>query len=67
LHKVRSEKKSKEAELTSLQEYVANLHKECDWILENFIARKEARASEIDQMIKAKIVLASADETTPEE
>merc|ERR1719316_2300869 len=31
-----------------------DLHGECDWLLENYAARKEARANEIDALGKAK-------------
>merc|ERR1719331_2634215 len=42
-------------------EYIANLHAECDWLLENFEARKAARKGEIEAMAKAKDVLNGAD------
>jgi len=42
-------------------EYIANLHKECDWLLENYETRKTARTSEAEAMEKAKQVLSGAD------
>jgi len=48
-------------ELQATKQYLADLHKECDWLLGNFETRKEARASEIDAMGKAKAVLNGAD------
>merc|ERR1719261_518894 len=48
-------------ELSAVMDYLASLHKECDWLLANFDKRKEARASEIDAMGKAKAVLNGAD------
>jgi len=48
-------------ELGAVMDYLASLHKECDWLLANFDKRKEARASEIDAMGKAKAVLNGAD------
>merc|ERR1719316_2285500 len=45
----------------ALKEYVANLHKECDFLLQNFDARKTARTNEIEAIKKAKAVLAGAD------
>merc|ERR1719231_679358 len=41
--------------------YIMNLHGECDWLIENFDARKEARTTEIDGLKKAKAVLSGAD------
>merc|ERR1719352_1468216 len=41
--------------------YIMNLHAECDWLIENFDARKEARNTEIDGLKKAKAVLSGAD------
>jgi hypothetical protein len=42
-------------------EYEAGLHAECDWLLQYFDVRKEARAGEVDSLIKAKAVLSGAD------
>jgi hypothetical protein len=54
-------KKTKTDELMALEEYIANLHGDCDFLVENFDIRKEARASEIDALTKAKAVLSGAD------
>merc|ERR1719352_2160504 len=48
-------------ELLATVEYMSSLHKECDWLLKNFDVRKEARASEVDALGKAKAVLSGAD------
>merc|ERR1719199_2063852 len=48
-------------ELMATLEYKSSLHKECDWLLKNFDVRKEARASEVDALGKAKAVLSGAD------
>merc|ERR1719311_1098520 len=48
-------------ELAATLEYIASLHAECDWLLKFFDQRKEARASEIDALGKAKAVLSGAD------
>jgi chromosome segregation ATPase len=37
------------------------IHKDCDWLLANYDARKEARADEVDALGKAKAVLSGAD------
>jgi len=49
------------AELMSTMKYIASLHMECDWLMKYFEVRKEARASEIDALGKAKAVLSGAD------
>merc|ERR1719235_922908 len=48
-------------ELKAVLDYIASLHAECDFLLEYYDKRKEARASEIDAMGKAKDVLSGAD------
>merc|ERR1719174_1504663 len=42
-------------------EYIKDLHLECDWLVENYGVRKEARAGEVDALKKAKAVLSGAD------
>merc|ERR1719471_298386 len=48
-------------ELMATAKYIASLHGECDWLLQFFDARKEARTGEIDSLKKAKAVLSGAD------
>jgi chromosome segregation ATPase len=48
-------------ELMGTLEYIAGLHKECDWLLKNFDVRKAAREGEVDALGKAKAVLSGAD------
>jgi len=47
--------------LKATMDYIQTLHTECDFLLEFYTVRKEARASEIDAMGKAKAVLNGAD------
>jgi len=54
-------KKVEEAELMATKEYISELHADCDWLLENYQTRKEARANEIDALKKAVAVLQGAD------
>merc|ERR1719191_957010 len=61
LHKLSTEQKSRSTELMDAKKYLAELHEDCDWLLENYETRKEARANEIDAMKKAKAVLSGAD------
>merc|ERR1719499_2339872 len=48
-------------ELESTMETIKALHSECDWLLQYFDARKEARASEVESLKSAKAVLRGAD------
>merc|ERR1719272_765904 len=47
--------------LKATNDYIQSLHAECDFLLEYYQQRKEARASEIDAMGKAKAVVNGAD------
>merc|ERR1719436_1897552 len=51
------------AELAATLEYIGSLHTECDWLLQYFQVRKDARASEVDALTNAKAVLSGADFT----
>merc|ERR1719310_60360 len=48
-------------EAMATHEYLASVHQDCDWLLNNFDTRKAARAGEIDALTKAKAVLNGAD------
>lgn len=61
LESLKTDKASSTKELMATGEYMTSLHKECDWLLQNFEARKQARASEMDALKNAKAVLAGAD------
>merc|ERR1719324_776742 len=47
--------------LMATLEYIQSLHAECDWLLQYFEVRKEARTGEIDSLTTAKAVLSGAD------
>eukprot|EP00812_Abedinium_dasypus_P000014 NODE_1001_length_1273_cov_258.847291.p1 GENE.NODE_1001_length_1273_cov_258.847291~~NODE_1001_length_1273_cov_258.847291.p1 ORF type:complete len:343 (-),score=182.93 NODE_1001_length_1273_cov_258.847291:146-1174(-) len=53
--------KSTTSELMATTKHLQALHGECDWLLQNFEARKHARSNEIDALGKAKDVLSGAD------
>jgi hypothetical protein len=55
------DKQAQEAYLAELEQTKENLHKECDFILEHFEERREARTNEIDGLTTAKSVLSGAD------
>jgi hypothetical protein len=48
-------------ELMATLEYISSLHAECDWLMQNFDMRKEARTNEVESLAKAKAVLSGAD------
>jgi len=54
-------KGSKTIEAMETAKYIGGLHQECDWLLNNYDARKAARTGEIDALGKAKSVLSGAD------
>merc|ERR1719410_1392985 len=55
------EKTAATGELMATEKYDASLHAECDWLLQYFDVRKQARADEVDSLKKAKAVLSGAD------
>merc|ERR1719410_2395349 len=54
-------KKSDTRELMGTMKYISSLKSECDWLLQYFDVRKQARTDEIDSLQKAKAVLSGAD------
>merc|ERR1719272_453738 len=55
------EKTSKTKEAMNTHQFLADVHADCDWLLSNFEARKQARAGELDALTKGKAVLSGAD------
>merc|ERR1719181_394452 len=56
----KEDKASTTKELAATHQYIQSLHNECDWLIQYFDVRKEARTSEIDALGKAKAVLSGA-------
>jgi septal ring factor EnvC (AmiA/AmiB activator) len=54
-------KKSKTIEAMETAKYIGGLHADCDWLLNYYLTRKDARTGEIDALGKAKDVLSGAD------
>merc|ERR1719488_57612 len=52
---------STSSELMATEQVISATHAECDWLIQYFDVRKEARNGEIDAMAKAKAVLSGAD------
>merc|ERR1719270_423638 len=61
LQQMAKEEKTTKFEVMATAETLKDLHLECDWLLSNFEARKEARSGEIDALKKAKAVLSGAE------
>jgi len=61
LIKLGEQTKDKMTENMNTMETLRDLHLDCDWLLQNFDTRKEARTGEIDALKKAKAVLSGAD------
>merc|ERR1719271_2379872 len=61
LQAAKDSKAAQEKELKATQEALHDTHQDCDWLLENFDLRKQARADELDALAKAKAVLSGAD------
>jgi len=61
LQQMAKEEKTTKFEVMTTAETLKDLHLECDWLLSNFEARKEARTGEIDALKKAKAVLSGAE------
>mmetsp|Transcript_42236 Transcript_42236/g.101615 ORF Transcript_42236/g.101615 Transcript_42236/m.101615 type:complete len:675 (-) Transcript_42236:73-2097(-) len=61
MNDARQSQRSKMGQLEDSQKYTVDLHKTCDFLLENYGARKEARENEMEGLKKAKEVLSGAD------
>jgi predicted nucleic acid-binding Zn-ribbon protein len=48
-------------ELQTTEQYISSLHADCDWLLQFFDVRVEARASEVESLKQCKAVLSGAD------
>jgi len=53
--------KAETSQLMATKEYEMQLHQECDWLMQNFDLRQEARSGEMDALKQAKATLAGAD------
>jgi hypothetical protein len=58
---LKSKQKDRYNELMSTSEYLAKVHADCDDSAANYEARKQARAEELDGMIKSKAIVSGAD------
>merc|ERR1719487_1726498 len=58
--KVAAKEKGDIKDLEIIHGYVTQLHGDCDFILENYDVRKEARTAEVESLKNAKAILAGA-------
>merc|ERR1719198_2692669 len=61
MQKSKDAKKATDGELGESNAYLDELHQDCDFLVEHYEERKEARTNEIDALGKAKAVLSGAD------
>merc|ERR1719416_327124 len=61
IQKLTAEKGATMKEAMATAEYIKDLHLDCDWLITNFQARKDARAAEVESLKNAKAVLSGAD------
>jgi len=61
LQQSEADKKSTGRELMGTMKYISSLKAECDWLLQYFNVRKQARSDEIGSLQRAKAVLSGAD------
>jgi len=61
LQKTKEAKDGSIKSLMATEEYIMDLHGECDFLLKNYDLRKSAREGEVESLKKAKAVLSGAD------
>jgi L-lactate utilization protein LutC len=61
LEKLKGVKLSTFKELQATMKYISSLHAECDWLIQFYNVRVEARAGEVKSLEQAKAVLSGAD------
>jgi len=60
IQKMTEEKGTTMKEAMATAEYIKDLHLDCDWLITNFQARKDARVGEVESLKNAKAVLSGA-------
>jgi len=60
IESTKEKKGSQEAELSNIKQYLATLHADCDFLVDNYDLRKAARANEVEGLKNAKSVLSGA-------
>merc|ERR1719486_64337 len=65
LEELKESKRTKKGQLEVLEDKIDNLHKTCDFLIEQYAAIKEARTKEEEGLKTAKAVLAGANFAAP--
>jgi hypothetical protein len=60
IESTKEKKASQETELGNIKQYLATLHADCDFLVDNYDLRKAARANEVEGLKNAKSVLSGA-------
>jgi len=60
IENAKTEQASSTQALATVKEYIAGLHSSCDFLMENYASRKEARTNEVEGLKNAKAVLSGA-------
>jgi septal ring factor EnvC (AmiA/AmiB activator) len=60
IESTKEKKASQEAELSNVKQYLATLHADCDFLVDNYDLRKAARENEIEGLKNAKSTLSGA-------
>jgi len=60
LEGLKEEKTATETDLDLIAKTIGDLHVSCDFILQNFDLRKEARTNEVESLKTAKAILSGA-------
>jgi len=60
IENTKQQKASQEADLSNIKGYIAQLHANCDFLIENYDLRKAARENEAESLKNAKSVLSGA-------
>merc|ERR1719183_111223 len=60
LEETKENQATTQEELSQIHTYIGELHSSCDFVMQNFDLRREARANEMESLKNAKAVLAGA-------
>lgn len=62
LEQAKADLNSTDEEIESLEQFKADLHQQCDFVMKNFNIRQAARLQEIEAIQKAKAILSGSDD-----
>jgi len=62
LEQAKADLNSTDSEIASLEQFKADLHQQCDFVMKNFSVRQQARLQEIEAIQRAKAILSGSDD-----